>query len=189
MGELKKNQGIKMLVSALNTADLVFFDAHPKSIKQNIIKLITGNPIHVGVVLKTAKETLLIHASKEAGRIVLEDINRYINYGAIMRVYRVKREYIKKVNTSRLVIELAEFIGKKYGFLTYVTALLSYCLKLSPEVLGHGDYHYYNPHCAALVSRAFRNAGLDLRPDISDVLTTPKDLIESTFLEYVGRLY
>lgn len=166
----------------LLSGDLLFFDADNEILKQALIKLITGNPIHVGVILNIEGNLSVVHASKQKKKIVIEPLKKFFKTQTL-HIYRVKKRQL--LNIEKLKDELFSFIGKKYGIKTYLTVALAVFLKLPPEKFKHGDFNKYNPHCAALVSRAFRIAGLDLRPDLPDVLTLPRDLIKSKELMHL----
>ncbi|MEM4167631.1 MAG: hypothetical protein QXW98_04235 [Candidatus Caldarchaeum sp.] len=166
----------------LKFADIVFFDASEKSKKEQLVKLLVGDPIHVGIIF-TTKPLKILHASKQKQEIIVEPIENFNEYK--LSIYRIKPRYADRLDEKKLFVEALEFIGKKYGTYTWLTAVLSYCVKLPPHTFGHGDFDKYNPHCSALVSRLYRIAGIDLRPDLADVLTTPKDLIRSNFIHHI----
>ena len=76
--------------------------------------------------------------------------------------------------------------GKKYGWGT----TLSHAARLSPILSMFlsaplaDDRHKRLPVCSELVSRAYREAGADPIPNLSDKATLPGDLARSTMFEY-----
>ena len=78
---------------------------------------------------------------------------------------------------------MREFVGVKYGWHHVIMAIVL------RGVRAYGcECSKHPPFCSEAVSRAYRCAGVDLRPDIADRFTLPGDLAKSPYLQLVGDL-
>jgi len=76
---------------------------------------------------------------------------------------------------------MSEFVGTRYGWFHAFNAIFLRFVR----IYGSRECRKRPPFCSEAVSRAYRNAGLDLRPDIVDRFTLPVDLAKSPYLRRV----
>jgi len=84
---------------------------------------------------------------------------------------------------SHAVRAMQDFVGVKYGWFHVILAIV---LRFVRAYGGKCENH--PPFCSEAVSRAYRLAGCDLRPDMPDRFTRPQDLANSPFLEMAGEI-
>jgi hypothetical protein len=75
--------------------------------------------------------------------------------------------------------------SEPYSFWHGVEAFL---LRRLPKFLRKKECDHHGYHCSQAVSKAYREAGYDLRPDLADYMTTPGDLAKSKRLHCLGPL-
>ena len=85
-------------------------------------------------------------------------------------------------NFSEMVAaRMSEFVGTRYGWFHAFNAIFLHFVR----IYGSRECKKHPPFCSEAVSRAYRLAGLDLRPDIVDRFTLPVDLAKSPHLRRV----
>ncbi len=81
---------------------------------------------------------------------------------------------------------MRELAKSRYSFGHGIAAWINRLLPAWLRWLDECDDHGY--HCSQAISKAFRDAGLDLCPDLPDWATFPGDLARSPALRNLERL-
>ena len=102
-------------------------------------------------------------------------------YGGKYEVWRLKVLPYAHFG-EHAAFEMSKFIGTKYGWYHILSAVLLRFVRAYDSC----ECKKHPPFCSEAVSRAYRYAGVDLRPDIADRFTLPGDLAKSFFLEKIG---
>jgi hypothetical protein len=76
-------------------------------------------------------------------------------------------------------------LSEPYSFWHGIEAFL---LRRLPRFLRKKECDHHGYHCSQAVSKAYREAGYDLRPDLADWMTTPGDHAKSKRLHCLGTL-
>ena len=95
--------------------------------------------------------------------------------------------YLGAFDRDLITKEMIEIVGQKYGWRNLAATIARHLPMLAGFVrptLDDEAKSKYPPFCSAAVSRAFRVAGIDLVPNLSDDDTEPADLSRSGFLAY-----
>ena len=83
------------------------------------------------------------------------------------------------------ILTMYRILGSPYSFWHGIAAWL---LRRLPEFVRSKECDHHGYHCSQAISKAYRVAMFDLRPDLSDWATTPGDLAASQRLRLIGRL-
>ena len=102
-------------------------------------------------------------------------------YGGKYEVWRLKDSPYSRFG-EHAVLRMSEYIGVEYGWKHIIEAVLLRFVR----AYGSRECRKHPPFCSETVSRAYRDAGIDLRPDIADRFTLPGDLAGSPYLEKIG---
>ena len=84
---------------------------------------------------------------------------------------------------KQVVSRMSDYINTKYGWYHVIMAVV-----LRGVRCYGGECSKHPPFCSEVVSRSYRECGIDLRPDIPDRFTVPGDLAKSHKIQMVDTL-
>lgn len=108
----------------------------------------------------------------------------YLNeYPSVVEVWR-PRDFLIEAGIAKNASKIMEkFVGVKYGWWHAIWAVFGKRFSCR-----HRECERHTPFCSEAVSRAYREAGFDLRIDIADRFTFPKDLTLSPYLQHIADI-
>lgn len=156
---------------------------------QILIRVFTGSGIsHVGLAVWVGRRLMLLE-SKQLGGVKLVWMSRELRRRAAY--WHQPEPPLTDDERAKGVDWALQHAGEGYSFL----GLLGYLSRLAPRWLAWAipgprpDGPRLRPRfCSELVAAVYQNAGRDLRPDLRDSLTSPRDLLESPALRSRGRI-
>jgi len=101
-------------------------------------------------------------------------------YGGRYEVWRLK-DVPYNYFCENAAMQMYKFLGVEYGWCHVIASIVLRGVR----AYGSNECEHHPPFCSEAVSRAYRYAGIDLRPDIVDRFTLPGDLAGSPYLERV----
>ena len=159
----------------LQTGDILLF--RPTSIMGYLASLLTWSKYsHAAMIEVVNGITYCLEVREFLGGRRIE----LANYGGRCEVWRL-RDAPYNYFCENAAMQMYKFLGVEYGWCHVIAAIALRGVR----AYGCKECKHHPPFCSEAVSRAYRLAGIDLQPDISDRFTLPGDLAGSPYLERV----
>ncbi len=162
------------------TGDILLF--RPTSLMGRLASLFTWSRYSHAALVSVENGTVYCLEVRQflGGRKV--ELDEYLyDEPSEFEVWRLK-EFPYRYFPETVVEKMNEFVGVRYGWFHAVNTVFLRFLR----IYGSRECKRHPPFCSEAVSRAYRHAGLDLRPDIVDRFTLPVDLAKSPFLRRIS---
>ncbi len=144
---------------------------------------------HAGIILHWHDRVLVAEATGKWGVHVWQLSECVKKYKGRVALYKPRPEARARLSLERLRASVIDYLGRGYRTMS-LFQIGWYLLFSRPRAMKDPDRHPPKREfvCSELVAACFREAGVDLVPQIPDGYTTPGDLERSPELVRVGRL-
>jgi hypothetical protein len=174
-----QEQSYDSVRDSIRTGDVLLFRG--TSFLSKAIHRFTGSPYsHAGFAIWWDTR-LLCFQSAGRGVEVLPLSSAVDTYDGRVDLYRLRDDALAKVDTEKLITLAIEMLGRKYftfGLLTVAWRILTRSLRGRKDVKTAPSEAF----CSQYLSYCYREAGLDLVPELDDASTSPGDLEKSEYL-------
>ena len=166
-------------MTPLKTGDILLF--RPTSIMGYLASLITWSRYSHAAMIEVIDGVPYCLEVREffGGRKI--ELEKYVGK---YEVWRLKDMPYSRFG-EHAVFEMSKFVGMEYGWCHIVSAVLLRFVR----AYECRECKKHPPFCSEAVSRAYRNAGIDPRPDLADRFTLPGDLADSPYLEKIFEVF